>query len=135
MGSVVDEDVSARLGDSTSNAGPSVETVQNVNSSPKKVSRPKRILRSHGNVGHALKFTTEEEYFLKEGITKHGFGQSTAILRDLYFKYQRNNGGLSKEKSWNENSAGLTPEDHIPAKKRLHDINATLKAYCASPLK
>ena len=34
-GSEVDEDVSARLGDSTSNAEPSVEPVQNVNSSPK----------------------------------------------------------------------------------------------------
>ena len=29
-----------------------------------------------------MKFTKEEEDFLKEGITKHGFGQWTAILRD-----------------------------------------------------
>ena len=35
-GSEVDEDVHARLGDSTSEAGPSVERVQNINSSPEK---------------------------------------------------------------------------------------------------
>ena len=72
-GSEVDEDVHARHGDSTSNAGPSVETVQNVNSSPKEDALPKRILRSHRSICHALKFTTEEDSFLKEGITKHGF--------------------------------------------------------------
>ena len=87
-GSEVDEDVHARLGDSTSNAGPSVETVQNVNSSPKKDALPKRILRSQRNIRHVLKFTTEEDDFLKKGITKHGFGQWTAILRDLDFKFQ-----------------------------------------------
>ena len=87
-GSEVDEDVHARLGDSTSNAGPSVETVQNVNSSPKKEALPKRILRSQRNIRHVLKFTTEEDDFLKKGITKHEFGQWTAILRDLDFKFQ-----------------------------------------------
>jgi len=35
-----------------------------------------------------LKFTTEEDDFLKKEITKHGFGQWTAILRDLDFKFQ-----------------------------------------------
>ena len=87
-GSEVDEDVHARLGDSTSNAGPSVETVQNVNSSPKKDALPKTILRSQRNIRHVLKFTTEEDDFLKKGITKHGFGQWTAILRDLDFKFE-----------------------------------------------
>ena len=81
-GSEVDEDVNARLGDSTSNALPSVEPVQN--DAP-----PKRILRSQRNIRHVLKFTTEEDYFLKEGITNHGFGQWTAILRDPEFKFQR----------------------------------------------
>ena len=74
-GSEVDEDVNARLGDSTSTAGPSVEPVENVNTSPKKDVLPKRILRSQRNIRHVLKFTAEEDYFLKEGITKHGFGQ------------------------------------------------------------
>ena len=87
-GSEVDEDVNARLGDSTSTAGPSVEPVENVNTSPKKDALPKRILRSQRNIRHVLKFTAEEDYFLKEGITKHGFGQWTAILRDLDFRFQ-----------------------------------------------
>ena len=87
-GSEVDEDVHARLGDSTSDAGPSFEPVQNVNSSPKKEALPKRILRSHRNIRHVLKFITEEDNFSKEGIIKHGFGQWTAILRDDDFQFQ-----------------------------------------------
>ena len=87
-GSEVDEDVNARLEDSTSNAGPSVETVQNVNSSPKKDALPKIILRSNSKTRHVLKFTKEEDDFLREGITKHGFGQWTAILRDDDFQFQ-----------------------------------------------
>ena len=87
-GSEVDEDVHARLGDSISNALPSVEKVQIISSSSKKEALPKRILRSHRNIRHVLKFTTEEDNFLKEGITKHGFGQWTAILRDHDFKFQ-----------------------------------------------
>ena len=87
-GSEVDEDVHARLGDSITNALPSVEKVQIISSSPKKEALPKRMLRSHRNIRHVLKFTTEEDNFLKEGITKHGFGQWTAILRDHDFKFQ-----------------------------------------------
>ena len=87
-GSEVDEDVNARLGDSTSTAGPSVEPVENVNISLKKDALTKRILCSQRNIRHVLKFTAEEDYFLKEGITKHGFGQWTAILRDLDFRFQ-----------------------------------------------
>ena len=87
-GSEVDEDVHARLGESTSEAGPSVERVQNISSSPKKEALPKRILRSQTNIRRVLKFTTEEDEFLKKGITKHGFGQWTAILRDDDFQFQ-----------------------------------------------
>ena len=87
-GSEVDEEVHARLRDSTSEAGPSVERVQNISSSPEKDALPKRILRSHKNIRHVLKFTKEEDDFLKEGITKHGFGQWTAILRDDDFQFQ-----------------------------------------------
>ena len=73
-GSEVDEDVHARLGDSTSDTGPSVERVQNISSSPKKDALPKRILCSQGNLRHVLKFTKEEDDFLRKGIAKHGFG-------------------------------------------------------------
>ena len=37
---------------------------------------------------HVLKFTKEEDDFLKEGITNHGFGQWTSILRDSDFSFQ-----------------------------------------------
>ena len=87
-GSEVDEEVHARLGDSTSEAEPSVERVQNISPSSEKDALPKRILRSHKNIRHILKFTTGEDDFLKEGITKHGFGQWTAILRDDDFQFQ-----------------------------------------------
>ena len=84
----MDEDAHARLGDLTSDDGPSVKRVQNIGSSPKKDALPKRILRSQRNIRHVLKFTKEEDDFLKEGITKHGFGQWTAILRDDDFQFQ-----------------------------------------------
>ena len=84
----MDEDVHARLGDSTSYAGPSVERVQNVNSSPKNDALPKRILRSHRKIRHILKFTKEGDDYLKEGMARHGFGQWTAILRDDDFQFQ-----------------------------------------------
>ena len=84
----MDEDVHARLEDSTSKAGPSVKRVQNMSSSQEKDALPKRILRSHKNIRHVLKFTKEEDDFLKEGITKHGFGQWTAILRNDDFHFQ-----------------------------------------------
>ena len=87
-GSEVDEDVYARLGDSTLDAGASVEAVQNISSSPKKDALHKRILRSQSNIRHVLKLTTEEDDVLKKGITKHGFGQWTTILRDHDFKFQ-----------------------------------------------
>ena len=89
-GSEVDDDVHARLGGSTSSSGPSVETAQcNQISTPRK-----DTLLGKGNLlfsrktRHALKFTKEEDDFLKEGITKHGFGQWTAILRDPDFQFQ-----------------------------------------------
>jgi len=71
-GSEVDEDAHARLGDSTSDDGPSVKRVQNIGSSPKKDALPKRILRSQRNIRHVLKFTKEEDDFVKEGITSTG---------------------------------------------------------------
>jgi len=55
---------------------------------PKKVvfsTTPLRIQRSHRWI---LKFTTDEDKFLKEGIDKHGVGRWTAILRDFKFKFQ-----------------------------------------------
>ena len=87
-GSEVDEDIYAKLGDSTSDVGLSVERAQNISSSPIKDALPKRILRSQRNLRHVLKFTIEEDDFLRKGINKHEFGEWTAILRDLDFKFQ-----------------------------------------------
>ena len=88
-GSEVDDDVHARLGGSTSSPGPSVETAQNNNSSTRiKDALPKRNLQLQRKTRHVLKFTKEEDDFLKEGITRHGFGQWTAILRDSDFAFQ-----------------------------------------------
>ena len=103
----MDKDIYARLGDSTLDAAPSVETVQNISSSPKKDALPKRILHSQSSSRHVLKFTTEEDHFLKKGITRHGFGQWTAILRDHDFKFQDGRTADSLEKGWNENDAKL----------------------------
>ena len=47
-----------------------------------------KFRRRARNIRHVLKFTTEEDDFLKKGISKHGFGQWSAILRDLDFKFQ-----------------------------------------------
>ena len=96
--SEVDEDLHARLGDSTSDAAPSLGRVQNVNSSPKKDALPKRILRSHSNIRHVFKFSKEEDEILKEGIAKHGFGQWTAILRDDDIQFQGGRTADSLEK-------------------------------------
>ena len=89
-GSEVDDDVHARLDGSTSSSGPSVETAQcNQSSTPRKDNLPgKGNLHFSRKTRHALKFTKKEDDFLKEGITKHGFGQWTAILTDPDFQFQ-----------------------------------------------
>ena len=88
-GSEVDEDVHTRLGDSTFEAELSVDRVQNISSSPKRTSCLKESCAlTRIFVTYVLKFTKEEDDFLKEGITKHGFGQWTAILRDDDFQFQ-----------------------------------------------
>ena len=46
------------------------------------VSSPQR------NIRHVLRSTKEEDDFLKEEITKHGFGQWSAISRDDDFQLQ-----------------------------------------------
>ena len=35
-----------------------------------------------------MKFTADEDNFLKQGIKRHGYGQWTVILRDSDFKFQ-----------------------------------------------
>ena len=82
----VDNDVNTRLGHSTSCLEPSLETVEKTGM-PTKKDKPLSLRIQRGR-RQVLKFTAEEDNFLKEGINRHGFGQWTAILRDPDFKFQ-----------------------------------------------
>ena len=88
-GSEVDEDVQARFGGSTSSSTLSVETMENASSSrPRKSVTSTENLRTQRKVHRVMKFTADEDNFLKQGIDRHGYGQWTAILRDSDFKFQ-----------------------------------------------
>ena len=80
-----DDDVHARLGGSTSSVLAPVETTESKN---ERDCPPTNKLRVQRNSRRVLKFTADEDNFLKEGIDRHGFGQWTAILRDPDFKFQ-----------------------------------------------
>ena len=88
-GSEVDEDVQARFGGSTSSSTMSVETMEKASlSPPRKVVIPTENLRTQRKLHRVIKFTADEDDFLKQGIKRHGYGQWTAILRDSDFKFQ-----------------------------------------------
>ena len=85
----VDEDVQARFGGSTSNSTLSVETVENASLSlTRKGVIPTENLRIQRKPHRVMKFTIDEDDFLKQGINRHGYGQWTAILRDSDFNFQ-----------------------------------------------
>ena len=88
-GSEVDEDVQARFGGSTSISTTSVETMEKATlSPPRKVVVSTENLRTQRRLHRVMKFTTDEDEFLKRGIDRHGYGQWTAILRDSDFEFQ-----------------------------------------------
>lgn len=80
-GSEVDKKVNTRLSDSTSS---SAELTDSTESKSDKPTNRLRFQRSHRRV---LKFTADEDEFLKKGIHKHGFGQWTAIFRDPDYQF------------------------------------------------
>ena len=84
-GSEVDEDVQARFGDSTLSPTLSVDTTEKASLSP-----PRKVenLRIQRKLHRVMKFTADEDDFLKKGINRHGYGQWTAILRDSGLKFQ-----------------------------------------------
>ena len=86
-GSKVDEEVHARFGASTSSSAPSFETLESTSALPKKDAPPTNPLRIQKSYRRVLKFTADENDFLKKGIDRHGFGQWTAILRDPDSKF------------------------------------------------
>ena len=83
-GSEVDNEVKTRFSGSTS-----VKTEENAYSAHLKSdfapTKKLRVKRQHRRI---LKFTADEDGFLKQGLERHGFGQWTAILRDPDFKFQ-----------------------------------------------
>ena len=88
-GSEVDREVQTRFSGSTSSLAAPVETAETKSAPPKeKDSPPTNQLRVQRNYRRVLKFTADEDDFLKKGIDRHGFGQWTAILRDPDLKFQ-----------------------------------------------
>ena len=87
-GSEVDHEVETRFNSSTSSFSAPVQTTESNTPSPEEDSPPTKHLRAQRNYRRVLKFTVDEDDFLKEGISRHGFGQWTAILRDPDFTFQ-----------------------------------------------
>ena len=83
-GSEVDNEVNTRFSGSTS-----VKTEENACSAHLKSDfAPIKKLRVKRQNRRVLKFTADEDGFLKQGLERHGFGQWTTILRDPDFKFQ-----------------------------------------------
>ena len=87
-GSEVDREVHTRFSGSSSGLSARVETAESKSGTPKGDPPPTNQLRVRRNCRRVLKFTAEEDEFLKKGIRRHGFGQWTSILRDSDFKFQ-----------------------------------------------
>ena len=78
-----------RFSGSTSSLAAPVKTAETKSVPPKeKDSPPTNQLRVQRNYRRVLKFTADEDDFLKKGIDRNGFGQWTAILRDSDLKFQ-----------------------------------------------
>ncbi|XP_068743535.1 uncharacterized protein [Montipora capricornis] len=91
-GSEVDMEVNTRFGSSSSTVTfePAFECARSEHARPKIDTPPhSNRLLSQGHQRRPLRFTTDEDDFLKRGIYKHGFGQWTAILRDSDFSFQK----------------------------------------------
>ena len=84
-------DVNTRFGSSRSIATfePAIDCARSENTWPKIDTPHSNRLLSQGHQHRPLRFTTDEDDFLKRGIDKHGFGQWTAILRDPDFRFQK----------------------------------------------
>ena len=77
----MDREGQTRFSGSTSSLTAPVETAETKSAPPKeKDSLPTNQLQVQRNYRRVLKFTSDEDDFLKKGIHRHGFGQWTAIL-------------------------------------------------------
>ena len=97
-GSEVDKEVHTRFSDATSTVSAPVEREEPKSAPPKTDSFETKQLRIQRNQRRVLKFTADEDNFLKEGLKRHGIGQWTAILRDPDFKFQDGRVGDSLKK-------------------------------------
>ena len=90
-GSEVDMEVNTRFGSTSSTATfeTAIECARSENARPKIDTPHSNRLPSQDHQRRPLRFTTDEDDFLKRGIDKHGFGQWTAILRDPDFRFQK----------------------------------------------
>ena len=86
-------EVNTRFGSSSSTVTfepPTFECARSENARHKIDTQPhSNRLLSQGHQRRPLRFTTDEDDFLKKGIDKHRFGQWTAILRDPDFRFQK----------------------------------------------
>ena len=80
--------MNTRFSSSTASFSTPVETTESKSATPKRDTLPSKPLRVQINHHHVLKFTADEDDFLKKGIDRHGFGQWMAMLRDPDLKFQ-----------------------------------------------
>ena len=78
----IDREVSTRFSGAMSRSKAAVECTQSENAHLNKVSQPSNHLAMQRNHRRMVKFRSNEDDCLKQGIDRHGFGQWTAILRD-----------------------------------------------------
>ena len=81
-GSEVDREVNIRFSGAMSRSKAAVECTLSENARRNKVSPSSNRIVMQRNHRRMLKFASNEDDCLKQGINRHGFGQWTAILRD-----------------------------------------------------
>ena len=74
-GSEVDEEVNKRFSHSTLSFAALTESTESKSAPPQRDATPINRLRIQRSHSRLLKFTTDEDEFLKKGIDKHVFGQ------------------------------------------------------------
>ena len=87
-GSEVNEEVNARFGSPSSTLQTTIDCTQSECAQPKNDAPPFNRFLIQRRQRRLLRFTSDEDDFLRKGIEKHGFGQWTAILRDSDFLSQ-----------------------------------------------
>ena len=116
-------EVNTRFGSSSSIATfePAIECARSENARPKIDAPHSNRLLSQGHQRRPLRFTTDEDDFLKRGIDKHGFGQWTVILRDPDFRFQK--GRLADSLKKRGLNGGLRPTSSSTSMNGSNDFS------------